>query len=214
MGKFDNALEIMRQIRTLPIQEKYVRMIVDYGDASMTTAMSRYTEGVSKLDNILEVYRDLLQTTDFRYLYEEIQERRGFALTTLERDVEAVSVLEEAATFVNSSAGDMQSVYFYLGISYAATLKVDLAKVAYLRAIEFHLSNSTEADAHYRVAVLYFRERAFAQAKNHLEAALEMPDAAISKQLRGFIYQQMSRTCHYLGEVAEEQKYSRLAQAS
>jgi tetratricopeptide (TPR) repeat protein len=211
MGALDRAKEIMSQLRGLPVQEKYVRMLLDYADAVMTIATAEYQEGISKFENVLELYSELLNGVDFRYLYEEIQRRRGFGLTTLKRYAEAIPVLEEAMCFTNATSGDTQSVYFYLGICYAGVSKTDLAKAAYLRTIDFHLmSNPTEADAHYRLSILYFKQRAFGQSKYHLEAALQMPEL-LSEQLKRFIYQQMSRTCHYLGDVAEEEKYSRLA---
>ena len=72
------------------------------------------------------------------------------------------------------------------------------------------LDGETEADARYRLAILYFMSHAFAQAKYHLEAALQMPEQIITAELRRHIYQQMSRTCHYLGQADEEQKYSKL----
>lgn len=84
-------------------------------------------------------------------------------------------------------------------------------KVAFQRAIGLGLDN--QFDARYRLAILYFMGRAFPQAKHHLEAAWRLPSEAINAQLRRNIYQQMSRTCHYLGETEEEQKYSELAQA-
>ena len=135
---------------------------------------------------------------------------RGFALTSLERYGEAASVLKEAASFPISSATsseDMQAVHFYLGICYAALTETDLAKEGYLRAIGFSLGNETEAKARYRLGILYFMDRAFAQAKHHLESAVALPESVVDVQLRKDIYQQLSRTCHYLGEFQKEQKY-------
>src|ERR1700687_713154 len=217
MGHLDKANEIMRQIRSLPVQNKFVRMIVDIGDASMTTQMGKLKEGVAKFEKIVELHRDELRSALLRYLYEDIQQRRGFALTSLERYAEAASVLKEAASFSISSATspeDIQGVHFYLGICYAALSETDLAKETYLRAIGFALGNEIEAKARYRLAILYFTSRASAQAKLHLEAALQLPSEAINAQLRKDIYQQMSRTCHYLGELENERNYSKLAESS
>jgi tetratricopeptide (TPR) repeat protein len=209
----ERAKGVMTQLQSLPIQEKYVRMLVDYADAVMTIAARQYQEGISKLESMLELYRDLLNTIDFKYLYEQIQRRRGIALTTLKRYLEAIPILEEATCFTGATTTDTQLVYFNLGICYAGATKTDLAKAAYLRTIDLQLDNPTEADAHYRLAILYFKQRAFAQSKYHLETALQAPEM-LSDQLKRFIYQQMSRTCHYLGEFAEEQKYSRMAEVS
>jgi hypothetical protein len=44
----------------------------------------------------------------------------------------------------------------------------------------------------------------------HLESAVALPESVVDVQLRKDIYQQLSRTCHYLGEFQEEQKYLNL----
>ena len=217
IGKLDTANEVMRQIRTLPVQDKFVRMIVDFGDACMTTQMGKLKEGVFKFEKILQSNQEELRDPENRYLYEDLQQRRGFALTSLEKYAEAAAVLKEATSFTISSATsseDMQGVHFYLGICYAALSETDLAKEAYLRAIGFAFGNEVEAKARYRLAILYFMSRAFAQAKHHLEAALQLPAEVVSGQLRRDVYQQMSRVCHYLQEFDEEKRYSQLAQSS
>jgi len=53
IGQLDKANEVMRQIRTLTIEDKFVRMIVDFGDACMTTQMGKLEEGISKFEKIL-----------------------------------------------------------------------------------------------------------------------------------------------------------------
>jgi len=211
---FDEAQTVMLEIRKLPVKDRYVRMVIDIGDAIMMTLTGRINEGELLFEKILRLNRDDLQSTDSRHLFELIQQRRGFALTDLTRYAEALPILEEAAAFPNTSVEDMQLVWFYLGICQAALSENKLAKAAFLRAVAFGLRNATEAEAHYRLAVVYFMDKAYAQAKHHLEMALDLPDEALSSQLRKFIYQQMSRTCHYLGESEEEKKYLKLAQAS
>ena len=208
IGQLDKANAVMRQIHVQPVQDKFVRMIVDFGDACMTTQMGELEEGVRKFERVLESNEEELRCTDCRDLYEDIQERRAFALTSLGRYAEALPLLNEATSFTTDKS-DPQLVYFYLGICYQATSQPALAKEAFLRTIGFGLNDETEADARYRLGVLYFMSRAFAQAKHHLEAALRMPEHAISPQLRKHIYQQMARTCHYLGETQEEHRYSK-----
>lgn len=211
---FDEAQAVMCEIRKLPVKDPYVRMIIDIGDACMMTLTGKIKEGESLFENVLRVNHEELQTSNSRHLYELVQQRRGFGLTTLERYTEAVPVLEEAAAFPNASVEDVQSIWFHLGICHVALSENKLAKEAYRRAIELGMRNATEADAHYRVALIYFMEQAFAQAKHHLEIALHLPDRVLSAKLRKAIYQQMSRTCHHLGDGEEEKKYQKLAQAS
>ena len=212
-GRLDKAGEVMRQIRGLTIEDKFVRMIVDFGDACMTTQMGKLEEGVFKFEKVLQTNWEELRDPDNRHLYEELQERRGFALTSLERYAEALPILNDALSFT-SDKSDPQLVHFYLAVCYQATSQMVPAKESFLRAIQLGLSSGFEADARYRLGILYIRSGALAQAKYHLEVALQLPEEAIKRELRKNIYQQMSRVCHYLREFEEEKKYSKLAQVS
>jgi tetratricopeptide (TPR) repeat protein len=171
IGQLDKATEIMREIRALPVQDNFVRMIIDVGDAFMTTQMGKLKEGVRKFELILEANQAELRNPENRHLYEEVQEKRGITLTNLCRYTEALPILKEAVSF-RSDKFDPQLVHFYLGICYQNTSNSKLAKEAFLSAIGFRLNNDFEADAHYRLAILYFMNRSFAQAKYYLEAAL------------------------------------------
>lgn len=210
VGKLNEAEKIMRQIRSLPIQDNFVRLIVDFGDACMTTQMGNLKEGIIKFEGVLRRNQRELEDPEWRCTYEELQERRAFALVGLKRSAEALPILKEAVSFKTEQA-EPQLVYFYLGICYSELSEIDLAKQAYLKAISFALHDNIEADAHYRLGVLYFVGRAFAQAKFHLESALQLPEPALGTNLRKYIYQQLSRTCHYLGQKEEEKKYSAFA---
>jgi tetratricopeptide (TPR) repeat protein len=212
IGQLDKAGEVMRQIRSLPIQDNFVRMIIDIGDAFMTTQMGKLKEGIRKFETLLALNQEELRNPENRHLYEQIQERRGIALTNLSRYTEALPILKEAVSFTSDKV-DPQVAHFYIGACYQAISETAQAKEAFLRAINLGLSNDFEADAQYRLAILYFQTGAFAQAKHHLEAALQIPEHSLNVQLRKNIYQQMSRVCHYLREFEEEQKYLKLTQS-
>jgi len=109
----------------------------------------------------------------------QIQRRRGFALTSVRRFSEALPILKEAVSFTIDS--DPQLVHFYSGICYQALSETAPAKEAFLRAIRLGLDNQFEADARYRLAILYFTSRAFAQAKFQLETALQIPGRVLAR---------------------------------
>jgi tetratricopeptide (TPR) repeat protein len=211
LGWLDKANALMRQIRSLPHQDKFVRMIVDFADACMMAQMAKLDEGALKFEQILDSNRELLTSSDNRNLYEDIQGRRAFLLAGLGRYTEALPLLEEAGSFTNGES-DPKLVHFYLGVCYDAASESSLAKEEFLRAVDLGLDAQFEASARYRVAMLYFTSGAFGQAKLHLECALALPEGVAEMQLRKYIYQGLSRTCHYLGEFQEEQKYLKLAQ--
>lgn len=195
ISQFDKAQQVMQEIRSLAIKDKFVRMVIDVGDACMMTFIGLEKQALSLFAKITKEYAHEL-SNDSRHLYEEIQRRRGFALTRIQKYGEAVPFLNEATSFINAAPEDMRSVYLFLGICHAELAHPDAAETAFLKAIAFGLADETEADAHYRVGILYFMDRAFGQAKHHLEAVLELPQTSVSGQLRKFVYQQLSRTCH------------------
>ena len=203
----------MHQMRALLLQDEFVRMVVDFGDASMTAQMGKLEEGALKFKRILETNQKLLESSEHRDLYEDIQERRAFLLTGLGRYGDASPILKEALSFTTDRS-DPRLVHFYLGVCHEAASESSLAKEEFLRAISLGLDNQFEASARYRLAMIYFMSRAFAQAKLHLESALALPDGIRDAQLRRNTFQGLSRTCHYLGEFQEEQKYLKLARSS
>ena len=212
LGEFDRATDIMRVIRSFPVKDKYVRMVIDFGDACMTTGMGRLEEGARKFEQILSENEEQLKSSDNRYLYEDIRERRAFALMGIDRYAEALPILKEALSFTTDNKEDVPTVHFYLGVCYSSISEFALAKEEFLRAIALGLTKF-EASARYRLAMLYLHDRAFAQAKFHLESALALPEGVNDVPLRRDIYKGLSRSCHYLREFDEERKYKALAKS-
>ena len=52
IGRLDKAVETMREIRVLPIQDSFVKMIVNYGDACMAIQLGDLKEGLSKIETL------------------------------------------------------------------------------------------------------------------------------------------------------------------
>jgi tetratricopeptide (TPR) repeat protein len=127
LGWLDKANALMRQIRSLPHQDKFVRMIVDFADACMMAQMAKLDEGALKFERILDSNRELLASSDNRNLYEDIQERRAFLLAGLGRYTEALPILEEAVSFTNGES-DPKLVHFYLGRLLRCRFRVEFGK--------------------------------------------------------------------------------------
>jgi tetratricopeptide (TPR) repeat protein len=213
LGRLDEAQRLMTQIHTLETTDLHVRLVVDFGEACMHIQMGQIGKGLSEFQEILARYPDLLQSSH-RYLYESIQRRRGVSFCNLNRRSEALPLLREASAFANLLAEDKQEIHFYLGICYDQLREWVSAKEHYLQAIGVGLKSDLEAHAQYRVALIYFNTSAFAQAKHHLEAILQARDSDIPNLPKQYIYEQLSRTCHYLGEEQDAQRYASLARHS
>lgn len=213
-GRLDQAAEILRQIRELEPLEPSVRIIVDFGEACTSMQAGRTKQGLSQFDEILSRYPELSHSADRRGLYGNIQKRRGVALADLVEYAKAIPILEEAASFEDLTREDKQEVHFYLGLCYEKIQRSSPAKAEYLRAADLLLKNDFEAHARYNVAKLYFNERAFAQAKYQLEMILQTQQAEIPNLPKHYVFEQLSRVCHYLGDEENAERYLSLGEST
>ena len=90
------------------------------------------------------------------------------------------------------------------------TNDTEAAKQEFNRVVAFGLKNELEEQARYHMAVLYFNDRAFAQARLQLEMILQdYPEGGAFS--RKDVYEHLSQTCRYLGDSANERLYKDLA---
>ena len=214
LGRVSDADHVLENIQELAPDDIIVRANVDFSAACVAAQKGEHGKALLRFEGMLEDYVDLLKTPEYRDLCEEIQQRRAFSLTHLGRYGEALPLLKEASSFSTLRADVQQQVHLYLGICYAALHEDRLAKEAFLSAIEFDLKNKIEAEARYRVGVLYFLTGGFAQAKHQLEVILQTYRDEVPNVPRKYVYQQLSRACHYLGEKENEKRYAKLAENS
>jgi pentatricopeptide repeat protein len=213
-GRLDEAEKILHEIRELEPLEPSVRVIIDFGEACMSVQAGRTKQGLNQFDGILHRYPELSRGADRRGLYENIQKRRGVALADLVEYAKAIPILEESTSSKDLTREDKQEVHFYLGLCYEKTQRSSAAKVEYLRAVDLLLKNDFEAHARYSVARLYFNERAFAQAKYQLEMILQLQQTEIPNLPKHYVFEQLSRACHYLGDEESAERYHRLGESS
>jgi tetratricopeptide (TPR) repeat protein len=154
---------------------------------------------------------ELLKSDRLRYLYEDIHERRASAFVLLGRYSEALSLLRDATFFSFKNTDQKQRIHLHLGICYSELGENTLAQQEFLRVIDFGLGNALEAQARYRVAIVYFNIHAFVEAKSQLQAILQTFPSEVPDVPREFVYKLLSRTCHFLGEERNAQQYLKLA---
>jgi tetratricopeptide (TPR) repeat protein len=210
LGRLDEADRVIGRIRKLAPTELEVRIIVDFGEACMHAQMGKFEKAVLEFEGILTFYSDVLQNSR-RDLFESIQIRRGVALSNIGKYSEARAILHEASGFADLADDDKQEIHFYLAVCYRELHENELAKEEYLKAIAFGINNDLEAHAHYAVALIYFKARAFAQAKLHLEAILRTHGTNIPNLPIKYVYEQLSHVCKHLGESDESKRYADLA---
>jgi tetratricopeptide (TPR) repeat protein len=211
LGRVTDAEHVLGQIRALAPDDDEVRINVDYVGACVATQGGQHEKALRQFERVLAEYVDYLNAPDNRDFYEDIQRRRALCLIHVRRYGEALPILEEASAFRTLKPEDQQQIHLYLGVCYAELREDRLAKEELLRALEFGLKNGFEAEARFRVAVLYFLDGGFAQAKYQLESILQVYPQEIPRVPRKFVYQQLSRVYHYLGEKENADRYKKLA---
>src|SRR5438034_3904689 len=210
LDRIEDATRTLNIIHELEVDDPVVSMNVIFGKACMLAQDGKPKEAALCFEQMLKQYAELLKGTEFRDLYQDVQQRLAFALIDLGRHGDAVHILEETIHFKIPRPEDQQRIHLYLGICYGELTRNDLAKEELLRVISLGPQNDLEVQARYRLARLYFDVGAFAQAKHHLETIIQTQTNEIAGVPPNYIYEQLARVCHYLGEEEAESRYIKL----
>ena len=209
LGHLKHAEETMRKIRALKPIDPIVNMNINFGDACMQILASRPENGIRLFDSILKSNAELLQTPHYSDLYEEIQQRKAFALCEMGSYREALPLLNEAIQFRTDKA-DAQSVHFYLGICLAEMGNNEAAKHEFLLVINMGLE--LEANSRYRLAMIEFNSGAFARAQCQLEQILQIQREEQVDVPRMYMCEFLAKVSNALGNESQANRYRQEAQ--
>jgi len=211
LGKPDEAEAILKRVSELGPDNPEVRLNYDQQEAYTLAAQGKFEQALTKFDALL---RDFPQVTQdkYRFLWEDIQQRRAFALVDLGRPADALPLLEQAISYKCDEQKDEQLIHVYLGTCYYQLGQYERAKEQFRHAIALGRNNRLEFEARYRLAVVHWGEGALAQAKFHLEHIVGVLGSPNEPEIpRKKVYELLSKTCRYLGESANALLYSELA---
>jgi tetratricopeptide (TPR) repeat protein len=200
LGRTLEARQALNQLRQLEISDLEVQLNAEFCEPCLLVQEGRLEGGEFSFAAMLQRHSEALKEERFRYLYEDIQSRRALVLVGLRRFAEGIPVLGEAVSFKFDKPADEQQTHFALGVSYDETGASDSARVEFLRVISFNLENEIEERSRYRLAVLCFKARAFAQARQQLEAILQNYPNESAVVPRKHVYEQLAHTYCYLGD--------------
>lgn len=213
LERVDQAHRALRRVEHLAVHDADVRLLLDYQRACILIAQGKMDAGLQKFSFVLREHGRVSQDISLRYLYEDIQQRRAFALVNRGRFVNALPILQECVSFSFDKQKDKQLVLLYLGTCHYELGQYALAKDRLEELIRYGLNNKLETEACYRLAAVHFREGALAQAKLRLEEVVcSFQTAAEPAISRRDVYELLSKTCKFLGEVENANHYSKLAE--
>jgi len=213
LGRLSEARRTLDRMKHLDVSDLEVRLNAEFSETCLLIAEGRIEEGISVSTEMLRRHHEALQEDRFRYLYEDLQSRKGLALVALSRFVEALPILREAIGFTFERAPDEQEVRYALGLCLQETGDLEGAKREYYRVIELNLKSEHEERARYALARIYCMGGGFAQARRQLETLLQDRPGPAYAVPREYVYVQLSMACHGLGDAEGERLYSDLAKS-
>lgn len=212
MGRFDDAQDKTIEARkTSPSAEVQCNALVSH--ASGLALAGRKKSALAELDHALKVYPLVLQSEHYRFLYEDIQVRRGLLLVQLARLREAQVVLEECRSLA-LSPDDRRRVLYNLGRCYFDLKDSARAKSTFLQFLQ-HPSGADLAhiaSAHFLLGTIYYNEGSDAKALTEFEWLL--PKVADVGMPGSVLYTWLAKTHKMLGNKAQAEKYRMLAKKS
>jgi tetratricopeptide (TPR) repeat protein len=211
LGRVVEARRALQKLMGLEIPDLEVRLNADFMEPCLLVQEGRTEEGLMAFVAILAREGEFIHDDRFRYLYEDIQCRRAWALIELSLFAEALPIVRESISYAFEEVSDEQRMRWALGLCLEETGDTASAVQEYFRVIGFNLPNEVEEQARCRLARLLVQTGALAQARKQLELVLEQFSEREPIVPRSFVYEQLSIVCRSLGDEANSERYKYLA---
>jgi tetratricopeptide (TPR) repeat protein len=213
LGQIAEARQSISQARQIaPGTNPFFQMHADFHEARLYSAEDKFEESLDSFDEILAKYREDLNDPENRYVYEEIQYRRGIALERIERYAEALTLLRESESFELSSE-DRRDLYCHIGHCHH-WLREDLALPYFLKARDLGISKNWIPSFHYDLGYVYYRLRNYREAKQEFTACEDQIRSGLPAPPAAQVYQMLAYVAQALGDRAESERYSAMVRPS
>jgi len=116
LGRLDEAERVLEAMRGIKTDHVAIEMSREFSEACFFVQKGEAKRGLDTFESILARFGEPLGTIEFRYLYEDIQQRRGAVLANLGQYDQALVILREAESFRFDRIEDQQSVHLFIGI--------------------------------------------------------------------------------------------------
>lgn len=169
-----------------------------------------YLKALEVFDTLLLQYASSLKRSDWRFMYEDVQQRRAFLCITLERFRDAIPLLMEILSF-NLEKENRSEALAKLGLCHLELKDWPAARDYLLQARAVGVTKNAEKTFHFYLGIAYFYTDAPQEAKKEFQIC-ESRAAEYELPLLN-VYHWLASTCKLLGEVTESQRYARLARS-
>ena len=202
--QFTLAAQEMPDDPGLRLQFDFIDGLLHHQEKHLAAALLQLTETLSR-------HSEQLQHPEARFIYEDIQQYRGYELFHLKKFDEAVPVLEECLSF--GVKPETKSVILSnLGICYSELRDFHSAKDVLEQACNIGLAKRWEGAVHFHLAIAYAYLEMLKESKRELKICEER--AAEFNAPIGAVYGWLSRVCKRLGEKTESEYYKRMTRPS
>ena len=169
-----------------------------------------YLKALEVFEALLLHYGQSVTRSDLRFMYEDIQQRRAFLCVTVERFKDAIPLLREILSF-NLEKENRSEALAKLRLCYLEVKDWPAARDYLLQAREAGVTKNTEKTFHFYLGIAYFYTDSPQEAKEQFQIC-ESRAAEYELPLLN-VYHWLASTSKLLGEVAESQRYARLARS-
>jgi tetratricopeptide (TPR) repeat protein len=211
LGNLGAAGAVLSEIKRCAPDDVEVLLNVRFAEGCYLIQKGDVNDGLASFESTLQQFGQTLRSGQFRYLYEDIQRRRAFALVSQNRWSDALPLLSEATTFAFEGMEEKQRSHLDLGICYAELGDDALAQTEFAKALEGNPDSEVAIQAQYRSAINCFRYGSYTEARQLLESILRKSLLDIPSALVKNVYEQLVNACNSLGDEKAAETYRALA---
>jgi len=207
LHRFSDAREQLRHALNEAPNDPDVELQFDFISSSLLDEEGNKHEALLQLTSLLGKYAARLHEPDLRFMYEDIQQRRGFNLTRLQRFEEALPILKECVAF-NLDRESRSDIRANLGLCYLELRNYQGAADEFQQAITTGLSESWKQSIHFYLGITYSQ---MGLLKDALKEFLTCEKLIAKRQIQSIqVYKWLSYVHRKLGNESESARYAAL----
>jgi tetratricopeptide (TPR) repeat protein len=211
LGNFEEARQQLSLVLQQEPEDHDIRLTVEFNEGLLLQQESKYREAFERLSAVLSDHAGRLRRPELRFMYEDIQQRRAFLSATLSQFQDSIPLLREILSF-DLEKEVRSDALASLGLCYLELREWESAKDYFLRARAIGVTKEWEKTFHFYLGIAYFYTEALPEAKREFEICEEH---ASEYQLPALdLYAWLSSVSKRLGQMAEAERYARLARPS
>jgi hypothetical protein len=207
LGDFIEARRQLRLVLDESRDDPETKLTFDFNSCLLFQREGRFFEALEKLTEVLSVHSEQLRRPEWRFIYEDIQQRRSFLLVTLSSFQDALPLLREVLSFALDKETRSKALCS-LGLCHLKLKDYEPARDCLLEAIALGLTTEWKGQAHFYLGIAYYYSETAQEAKREFllcEQLASVYDLPIID-----IYGWLSAIAKRLGETSESERYARL----